>query len=99
MPRLFETEQRGRVLVVRIDHPPHNFMTAEMVRELSDLFSSLEGDRSVGAVVITGKGRARLRKAIPFWRRAQARLEGALGAEFARNFNEVLDSAAARLKT
>src|SRR5918996_1537624 len=52
---LFETERRGRVLVVRIDHPPHNFMTGEMVRELSNLVSSLEGDRSVGAVVITGK--------------------------------------------
>ncbi|HKH23532.1 MAG TPA: enoyl-CoA hydratase/isomerase family protein [Solirubrobacterales bacterium] len=55
MPKLFETERRGRVLVVRIDHPPHNFMTAEMVRELSDLVGSLDGDRSVGAVVITGK--------------------------------------------
>jgi len=43
------------VLVVRIDHPPHNFMTAEMVRQLSDLVGSLDGDRSVGAVVITGK--------------------------------------------
>jgi enoyl-CoA hydratase/carnithine racemase len=52
---LFETERRGRVLVVRVDHPPHNFMTAGMVRELGDLFSSLRGDRSVGAVVITGK--------------------------------------------
>ena|SRR5215207_1751232 len=52
---MFETEWRGRVLVVRIDHPPHNFMTAEMVRQLSDLFGSLRGDRSVGAVVITGK--------------------------------------------
>jgi enoyl-CoA hydratase len=52
---LFETERRGRVLVVRIDHPPHNFMTGEMVRELSDLVNSLERDRSVGAVVITGK--------------------------------------------
>ena len=52
---LFETERRGRVLVVRIDHPPHNFMTAEMVRELEELFDSLSGDRSVGAVVITGK--------------------------------------------
>ena len=52
---LFETERSGRVLVVRIDHPPHNFMTGEMVRELSDLVSSLERDRSVGAVVITGK--------------------------------------------
>ena len=55
MPKLFETERRERVLVVRIDHPPHNFMTAEMVRELSDLVGSLDGDRSVGAVVITGK--------------------------------------------
>jgi enoyl-CoA hydratase len=52
---LFETERRGRVLVVRIDNPPHNFMTAEMVRELSELLGSLDGDRSVGAVVITGK--------------------------------------------
>jgi enoyl-CoA hydratase len=52
---MLETERRGRVLIVRIDHPPHNFMNAEMVRELSDLFGSLRGDRSVGAVVITGK--------------------------------------------
>ncbi len=52
---LFETERQGRVLVVRIDNPPHNFMTAEMVRELTGLVRSLRGDRSVGAVVITGK--------------------------------------------
>jgi enoyl-CoA hydratase len=52
---MFETERRGRVLVVRIDHPPHNFMTAGMVRELEELFDSLDGDRSIGAVVITGK--------------------------------------------
>ena len=52
---LLETERRGRVLVVRVDNPPHNFMTAEMVRELEELFDSLRGDRSVGAVVITGK--------------------------------------------
>jgi enoyl-CoA hydratase/carnithine racemase len=51
----FETERHGRVLVVRIDHPPHNFMTGQMVRELGDLVRSLEGDRSIGAVVITGK--------------------------------------------
>jgi enoyl-CoA hydratase len=52
---MLETERQGRVLVVRIDHPPHNFMTAEMVRQLSGLVRSLRGDRSVGAVVITGK--------------------------------------------
>jgi DNA-binding MarR family transcriptional regulator len=55
-------------------------------------------DRRARALVITGKGRARLRKAIPVWRLAQARLEGALGAELARTFSDVLDSAAARLR-
>jgi enoyl-CoA hydratase len=52
---LFETERSGRVVVVRIDNPPHNFMTGEMVRELDELFRSLHRDRTVGAVVITGK--------------------------------------------
>lgn len=51
----FETERRGRVVVVRIDNPPHNFMTGAMVRELHALLRSLDGDRSIGAVVITGK--------------------------------------------
>src|SRR3954453_12473680 len=54
MPML-DVERRGRVLMVSIDHPPHNFMTSEMVRELDDLVRSLDGARSVGAVVITGK--------------------------------------------
>ena len=52
---MLETERRGRVLVVRVDHPPHNFMTAEMVREMDSLFRSVESDSSIGAVVITGK--------------------------------------------
>jgi enoyl-CoA hydratase/carnithine racemase len=52
---LLQTERHGRVLVVQADNPPHNFMTAEMVRELERLVRSLHGDRSVGAVVITGK--------------------------------------------
>lgn len=52
---MLDIERRGRVLIVSVDHPPHNFMTAEMVRELQRLVRSLRGDRSVGAVVITGK--------------------------------------------
>ena len=52
---MLDVERRGRVMVVSVDHPPHNFMTAEMVRELQRLVRSLRGDRSVGAVVITGK--------------------------------------------
>jgi enoyl-CoA hydratase len=54
MPML-ETERRGRVLVVRFDHPPHNFMNADMVRELEQLLRSLREDHSIGAVVFTGK--------------------------------------------
>src|SRR3954469_25081289 len=54
MPML-DVERRGRVVVVSVDNPPHNFMTAEMVRELERLVRSLRGDRSIGAVVITGK--------------------------------------------
>jgi DNA-binding MarR family transcriptional regulator len=56
-------------------------------------------DRRARALVITGKGRARLRKAIPFWRHAQARLEGALGAELARALTDVLDSASTKLQS
>jgi DNA-binding MarR family transcriptional regulator len=56
-------------------------------------------DRRARALVITGKGRARLHKAIPFWRRAQARLEGALGAELARALTDVLDSASTKLQS
>jgi enoyl-CoA hydratase/carnithine racemase len=41
--------------VVRVDNPPNNFMNRGMVRELDELTRSLEGDESVGAVVITGK--------------------------------------------
>jgi enoyl-CoA hydratase/carnithine racemase len=52
---MLETNREGRVLVVQVDHPPHNFMNAEMVRELDGLVRSLQGDRSIGAVVITGK--------------------------------------------
>jgi enoyl-CoA hydratase len=48
------TERTGRVLTARLDNPPRNFMTGAMVRELDELVRSLEGDESIGAVVITG---------------------------------------------
>lgn len=55
MASTFETEHVGRVMVVRVHNPPHNFMTRVMVRELDELTRSLERDSSLGAVVITGK--------------------------------------------
>src|SRR4051794_11495736 len=47
-------EQTGRVLTLRLDDPPRNFMTTRMVHELDALVRMLESDRSVGAVVLTG---------------------------------------------
>ncbi len=55
MPRTFETERHGRVLNLRFDNPPLNFMDRVMVAELDDLLDTLEEDRSLGSVVLTGK--------------------------------------------
>ena len=41
-------------MIVRLDNPPRNFMTTRMVGELDEVMRGLEGDRSVGSVVITG---------------------------------------------
>ena len=57
MPSTLRTDRDGRVMTIRIDNPPHNFMNREMVAELDELTSSLEGDRSIGAVVLTGTDR------------------------------------------
>jgi enoyl-CoA hydratase/carnithine racemase len=53
--RTFETERAKRVLTVRFDNPPHNFMNRVMVAELDDLLEDIDGDRSIGAVILTGK--------------------------------------------
>jgi enoyl-CoA hydratase len=49
-----QVERSGRVMIVRLDNPPRNFMTTQMVRELDELTAALEGDRSIGSVVVTG---------------------------------------------
>ncbi len=54
MPTL-ESERSGRVLTVRVDNPPHNFMDRSMVAELDALTRGLARDGSVGSVVITGR--------------------------------------------
>jgi enoyl-CoA hydratase len=47
-------EQKDRVLTVRFSDPPHNFMTARMQKDLDTLTAAVDGDASVGAVVLTG---------------------------------------------
>ena len=51
---MLHTSRDGRVLTVTLDNPPSGFMTGGMVDELDALTRSLEGDTSVGAVVLTG---------------------------------------------
>jgi enoyl-CoA hydratase len=51
---MLQPERRGRVLVVRIDNPPHNFMNRDMVEEFDRMTLALRSDRDVGAVVLTG---------------------------------------------
>jgi enoyl-CoA hydratase/carnithine racemase len=53
MPQVVFTEQVGRVLTVRLDDPPRNFLGSRMVAELDALTRRLERDRSVGAVILT----------------------------------------------
>lgn len=49
------TEQAGRVLTVRLHNPPLNFLNSAMVDELNHLVRALRRDRTIGAVVLTGK--------------------------------------------
>ena len=46
--------QEDRVLVAAYENPPLNFMTDRLLRDLDALTRAADGDRSVGAVVITG---------------------------------------------
>lgn len=51
---LLRVDQDARVLVVAIDAPPHNYMTATLQEELLALVAAVETDPSVGSVIVTG---------------------------------------------
>src|SRR3954471_10347324 len=52
--KMLDVRREGRVMTVRMVNPPRNFMTGNMVLELEELVAGLEGDGSIGAVVLTG---------------------------------------------
>lgn len=46
----------NQVAVVTIDRPPVNPLSADVFRELKDIFDELDDDRDVCAIVLTGNG-------------------------------------------
>jgi len=56
-------------------------------------------DRRVHAVRITGRGCAKLRKAVPFWRKAQSIVRKTLGVDATRSLNVLLDLTSHKLRT
>lgn len=58
---------------------------------------AVRADRRVRGLAITGKGRAKLGEAVPFWRRAQKRIQKTLGVNTTRALNDLLDLAFAKL--
>ncbi|MFH5211077.1 enoyl-CoA hydratase/isomerase family protein [Antrihabitans spumae] len=46
------TERDGRVLTATISNPPYNFLTGEIMKELHELLLEINGDRSIGTVVL-----------------------------------------------
>ncbi|GAA0242456.1 enoyl-CoA hydratase/isomerase family protein [Cryptosporangium japonicum] len=53
------SSQDGPVLTVRIDAPPHDYMTAAMQRDFLDLVRAVDADDTVRVVVVTGAGPGR----------------------------------------
>jgi enoyl-CoA hydratase len=57
--RCLSAERRGKVLLVAFNRPEAlNTITAELHRELSEIFADVAQDPEAQAVVLTGKGRA-----------------------------------------
>ena len=56
---LIEIERDGDVGILRLNRPERmNAMTNEMSAEYSEAFAELNEDSAIGAILITGKGRA-----------------------------------------
>ena len=49
-----KTERHGRVLLARLDNPPHNFLDAALVAALDQLVRNADRDPGTGAVILTG---------------------------------------------
>jgi DNA-binding MarR family transcriptional regulator len=105
LARLFGATQGGRTSIAigafaeRLGMHPTTLNRDLKLLKAQELIADAAdaNDRRVRAVTITRKGRAKLRKAVPFWRRAQRRMEDALGVEGIRGLNAALDRVTGKL--
>jgi enoyl-CoA hydratase len=54
MAKLVEVERIGRVVLARLNNPPHALMTSDMVAEIGQLVREADADDGIGVVVFTG---------------------------------------------
>ncbi len=51
-------ERHGRVGLIVMDRPPHNFLSYRQVHDIADALVSLEEDMSIGCAVLAAEGRS-----------------------------------------
>ena len=51
-------ERDGRVGLVIMDRPPHNFLSYRQVHDIADALVELESDMSIGCAVLAAEGRS-----------------------------------------
>src|SRR5687767_12440834 len=51
-------EVQGRVGLIELQDPPHNFLTADQVGAVADALEKFDADMNVGAVVLAAQGRS-----------------------------------------
>ncbi len=48
----------GRVAVLTIDRPPHNFVSVELIRDLADALEDIDAERDLRAIVLAAAGKS-----------------------------------------
>jgi enoyl-CoA hydratase len=54
-----KTIRKDRVVIATLENPPHAYMNAALIRDLTAFVADVDADRSVGAVILTGAHESR----------------------------------------
>jgi len=104
LARLYGASLRREVLAIgvlaeRVGMDPTTLNRSLKPLEAENLIANVAdpADRRVRAVRITDKGIAKLRGAVPFWRRAQVQIDDAIGIDTSVALNGLLELCSAKL--